>query len=45
MAESAIAAHELYASFQDAGFTEAQAFELIKTMVAAGATNRPTDEE
>jgi hypothetical protein len=42
----AIALHELYRSYIDAGFTKAQAFELTQTVLAesiAVQNNTPTD--
>lgn len=36
MAESAVAMHEIYISFIDAGFTEDQAMEIVKTMIVEG---------
>jgi len=37
LAAAAAQVHELYISYIEAGFTEAQAFDLIKTILAAGA--------
>ena len=35
LAARAAELHEMYLAFQNSGFTEAQAFDLVKTMVTA----------
>lgn len=35
---------QLYMAYQQAGFTEPQAMELLKTQVAAAASRPPTEE-
>lgn len=35
MIGAAVAMHELFLQYQEAGFTEGQAFELVRTAVAA----------
>jgi len=39
LAAAAAQLHELYASYVEAGFTEHQAFELIKTIIAASPSS------
>lgn len=36
LAAAAAQLHELYTAYRDAGFTEAQAFELTKTILTGG---------
>jgi len=36
IAESAVAQHEILLSYINAGFTRAEALELLKTLIAAG---------
>lgn len=36
LAAAAVQQHELYRSWVDAGFTEDQALDLLKTIIAAG---------
>jgi len=36
LADAAVTLHELFVQYQDAGFTEAQAFDLVKTALLAG---------
>jgi hypothetical protein len=36
LAAAAAQVHELYLSYIEAGFTEAQAFDLVKTILTAG---------
>ncbi|MCF8605127.1 hypothetical protein L5I01_17370 [Gordonia sp. HY442] len=36
--------HELYRAYVDAGFTEAEALELIKHQITIAATNPPTSD-
>ena len=38
MLEAAIAIHEVYLSYVEAGFTDAQALELVKTLIANGGS-------
>ena len=35
LAEAAVTMHQLYVEYQNAGFSEAQSFELVKTVLAA----------
>jgi len=35
LSETAVVIHQMYLAYQEAGFTEPQAFELIKAAVAA----------
>jgi hypothetical protein len=37
MLTAAVAAHEIYTSYVKAGFTEAQALELVKACIKGGA--------
>jgi hypothetical protein len=39
LAAAAAQLHELYASYIEAGFTEPQAFDLVKTILAASLHN------
>jgi hypothetical protein len=39
LAAAAVQLHELYNSYLAAGFTEPQAFELVKTILAASVGN------
>jgi hypothetical protein len=42
LAAAAAQLHELYVSYVAAGFTEAQAFDLVKTLLAAGIGGQST---
>lgn len=40
IAESAIAQHEILSSYIKAGFTRAEAFELLKTIITTGMNQK-----
>ncbi len=39
LAAAAVQLHELYSSYIEAGFSEPQAFDLVKTILAASMNN------
>lgn len=39
LAAAAVQLHEAYSAYVEAGFTEAQAFDLIKVLITAGMDN------
>jgi len=45
LAETAIAVHELFTSFVDAGFTEEQAMYLVAEVVVSGRGSDSYEEE
>lgn len=40
LAAAAVQLHELYVSYIEAGFTEAQAFDLVKALLLASASQQ-----